>query len=61
MLFFMTLPYMLDHFLIKYPGKIPSSVVTELKNIVGVVASREKIAGYAGAALSFMLFLMLAR
>jgi hypothetical protein len=60
-LFLLTLPYMLDYLLGKYPDKVPAAVVNELKNAVGFVTSREKLAGYVGGGISFLLFLMLFR
>jgi hypothetical protein len=60
-LFLLTLPYMLDHLVAKYPDKIPAPIVHELKNLVAAVMAREKIAGYIGAAFSFLLFIVLFR
>jgi hypothetical protein len=60
-LFMMALPYALDQLLAKYPDKVPAALIGELKNLVGIVGKKEKAVGYAGAALSFLLFLTLFR
>ena len=60
-LFLLTLPYMLEHMLGKYPDKVPAPIVTELRNVVGFVTKREQLAGYVGAAFCFLLFIALFR
>jgi len=61
LLFLLALPYTLEHMLAKYPDKVSPAIARELKSLVGAVTDREKVAGYAGAALSFLLFLALTR
>jgi hypothetical protein len=61
LLFFLILPYMMEHLLQKYQDKVPAPVVEELKNAVAFITSREKIAGYVGAGFSFLLFVVLFR
>lgn len=58
-LFFLTLPYVLDRLLEKFQSSIPPVLATELRNISGIVARREQLAGYVGAGLSFLLFVFL--
>jgi hypothetical protein len=60
-LFALTLPYMVDHIENKYADKVPASVTAELKKLAALVEKHQKNAGYAGAALSFLLFILLFR
>ena len=61
LLFLMALPYISEHMMARYGGKLPAKVTGELKNVALAVKRHEKEIGYAGAALSFLLFVVLFR
>jgi hypothetical protein len=57
----LALPYVAEQLLPKFQEKINPAIFEEIKNIVGWVSKQEKYLGYAGAAVSVILFFVLFR
>jgi hypothetical protein len=61
MVIIMALPYVSGQLLPKVQEKINPAILDEIKNIVARVSKQEKYIGYAGAAISVILFFVLFR
>ena len=60
-LFLLTLPLAFEKITAKYQDKINPVIQEELKKLIGWITKQEKYLGYAGAAVSFFLFVVLFR
>jgi hypothetical protein len=61
MIVVMALPIVFERMLPKFQEKLNPVIVEESKNLIGWVTKQEKYVGYAGAALSLLLFAVLFR
>ena len=61
MIFLMALPFVFEQQLPKFQEKVNPAIIVEAKNIIGFVTKQDKYVGYAGAAVSLLLFAVLFR